>query len=86
MKTKMSINQIREAIERLNWNRHDATGGTREENKRTNLPAILAPHIATVMALEIPARFTRDIENRAHALQAAATVIANWNSTIAARN
>jgi hypothetical protein len=76
----MNIAQIRTAIEALNWNRHDATGGTVEENKRTQLPAILAPHIAKVKALDIPARFKRDIENRDHALAAAATVIERWNA------
>jgi len=76
----MQINQIRETIEALNWNRKDATGGTREENKRTNLPALLAPHIAAVSALEIPARFVRDIESRAWALEAAAMVIERWHN------
>ena len=42
----MKINQIRQTIEALKWNRINAVGGTFEENKRTNLPAILAPHIA----------------------------------------
>ena len=78
--SKPSITQIRAAIETLNWNRRDATGGTVDENKRTQLPTILAPHIAKVKALDIPARFTRDIENRAHALEAAAAVIERWNA------
>jgi len=74
----MKINQIRQTIETLKWNRQDAGGGTMEENKRTNLPAILAPHIAAVTALEIPARFARDVENRAWELTAAARVIERW--------
>jgi len=76
----MSISKIREAIETLNWNRKDATGGTAEENKRTNLPVILAPRIAAVSALEIPARFTRDIEAKSWALHAANLVIEKWNA------
>ena len=76
----MSISKIRETIQSLNWNRQDATGGTREENKRTNLPAVLAPHIAAVTALEIPARFARDIEAKKCALHAAKLVIEKWNA------
>ena len=74
----MNINQIRQTIEALKWNRINAGGGTVEENKRTNLPAILAPHIAEVAALQIPTRFARDIENRAWELDAASRVIARW--------
>jgi hypothetical protein len=77
---KMSISKIRETIQSLNWNRQDATGGTHEENKRTNLPAVLAPHIAAVTALEIPARFVRDIEAKSWALHAAKLVLEKWNA------
>lgn len=75
----MKINEIRDAIQTLNWVRRDSTGGTVEENKRTNLPALLAPHVAKVLALAIPTRFARDIESKADALDAAATVIARWH-------
>ena len=75
----MKINEIRDTIQTLNWVRRDSTGGTAEENKRTQLPAVLAPYIAKVLALAIPARFTRDIESKADALDAAATVIARWH-------
>jgi len=74
----MRIADIRSAIDSLNWNRQDATGGTRNENRRTNLPERLAPHIATVQNLVIPDRFKRDIENKRHALDAAKNVIYRW--------
>ena len=74
-----ALTEIREAIETLNWIRRDSTGGTADENKRTQLPAILAPHIAKVKALEIPPRFTRDIESRASALEYADADIARWH-------
>lgn len=75
----MKISKIREAIESLNWNRHNATGGTVDENNRTNLPEILAPHIAAVSALEIAARFSSEIESHAFALEAAKKSIARWH-------
>ena len=75
----MKITEIRDTIQTLNWVRRDSTGGTREENIRTNLPALLAPHIAKVLALAIPARFARDIESKADALDAAAYVLDRWN-------
>jgi|TARA_R110002096_G_scaffold55026_3_gene141593 hypothetical protein len=75
----MKIAQIREAIDTLNWNRHDATGGTPDENQRTDLPTRLAPHIAIVKALKISPRFVRDLQNQASALQHANTVIVRWH-------
>lgn len=75
----MKISDIREAIDALNWNRIDATGGTVEENKRTPLPIILEPHIATVRALEIPPKFARDIEMQREQLEYAARAIARWH-------
>jgi len=74
----MKIADIRSTIESLNWSRQNATGGTRDENKRTDLAAILAPRIVAVQNLVIPERFTRDIENRRHALDAANNVIYRW--------
>ena len=80
MSNKPSIKAIREAIETLNWIRRDSTGGTVEENKRTELASILAPHIAKVAALEIPARFARDIESQASAIEYANAAIARWHN------
>lgn len=77
----MSINEIREKLDALRWHRMDATGGTREENRRTRLPAILAPHIAAVEALQIPRRFHADIERREWELEAAANVLTRWRAT-----
>lgn len=74
----MRIAEIRATIDTLNWNRMDATGGTRNENQRCDLPARLAPHIAAVQALVIPPRFTRDIERQREAIEYAHRVIARW--------
>jgi len=74
----MRIAEIRATIDTLNWNRMDATGGTRNENQRCDLPARLAPHLAAVMLLQIPPRFTRDIESRQNAIDAAHTVLKRW--------
>ena len=76
----MTIAEIRDAIRTANWNRRDATGGTREENARTNLPAVLLPHLATLEALEIPPRFGRDIEDRASAIAGINAVLARWHA------
>ncbi len=75
---KLPITKARQLIERLNWLRMDATGGTRQENARTPLPAILAPLIATVASLSIPPRFTQDIRDQAFAVQAADDVASLW--------
>ena len=75
----MKISDIRVTIDCLRWHRVDATGGTVDENKRTQLPKILAPHIATVRALEIPPRFARDIEMQREQLEYAARAIARWH-------
>tara|TARA_R110000803_G_scaffold32357_7_gene71400 strand:- start:715 stop:1140 length:426 start_codon:yes stop_codon:yes gene_type:complete len=74
----MNIAQTRDAIDTLNWNRMDATGGTPTENQRTDLPARLAPHIAIVEALQIPKRFTREIQRQADAIKDANAVIERW--------
>lgn len=77
----MKIGEVRSKIDELNWARQEFTGGTREENRRTDLSGILGPLVATVESLEIPARFTRDIEAREHALEAAATVLQRWEQS-----
>ena len=75
----MTIAQIRDAIETLNWVRMDATGGTPIENLRTNLPERLAPYIAAVESLVIAPRFYREIQRRKTALWYAEKVIAQWH-------
>lgn len=74
----MKIDEIREAIDELNWARKEYTGGTRDENRRTRLDAALAPHIAAVKALAIPSRFVRDIECQQEALRCAESSLARW--------
>lgn len=75
---KMPIAKQRSIIDQLNWARGWHTGGTSEENARCNLPEALAPYVAAVEALDIPARFADDIERRSTALKHAANVIAQW--------
>ena len=82
----MKISTIRETIDALRWNRNDSTGGTVEENRRTRLPAILAPHVAAVESLVIPPRFAKEIARRAWELEAAATVTARWQASQPAAN
>jgi hypothetical protein len=77
---KMTIKEIRATIQNLNWVRIDATGGTSEENKRSQLPTRLGAHIAAVEALEIHPRFASDIENRQAALARASVAIARWHA------
>ncbi len=75
---KVSIVKIRETIQALDWARDHHTGGTTEENKKTRLPELLAPYIAKVEALVIPARFAHDLGQQARALRSAAAVIERW--------
>jgi hypothetical protein len=82
----MKIADIRNTIDALNWARQDATGGTPVENLRTNLPEQLAPHIAKVVALEIPTRFENDIYRRQTALDHAAIAIDRWSRNHACIN
>jgi hypothetical protein len=79
--TTMKIADIRNTIDTLNWARKYNTGGTNSENRRNDLPAQLAPHIAAVTALEIPKRFAADITRQAEALEYAQTVIARWEES-----
>jgi hypothetical protein len=77
----MKIADIRNTIETLNWARKYNTGGTNSENRRNDLPTQLAPHIAAVMALEIPKRFAADITRQAESLEYAQTVITRWEES-----
>lgn len=74
----MKIAEIRSVIDSLNWNRHDLSGATREEFLREDVPARLGRHIEACRALEIPARFARDIASRDSAIEYAERTIARW--------
>ena len=76
----MKIAEIRDTIDRLNNIRNWLSGGTHEENTRTRFDEGLAPYIAEVEALQIPARFAKDIERRADALKYAAAAIERWKT------
>ena len=74
----MTIAQIRSTIDFCNWSRKDLSGSTRAEFKACDVPARLNRHIEAVKALVIPPRFTRDIENKAWAIECAEKTIAEW--------
>jgi hypothetical protein len=74
----MRISEIRDIIRRANWTRHDLTGGTCDEFRRQDVGGRLAEQMEKLRALQIPARFVRDIEEREHAIDAAAKTIARW--------
>lgn len=76
----MKIAQIRSVIDALNWTRRDLSGATSEEFKRMDVAARLAPRIADCQALEIPARFARDVESRASAIQYAEAMVQRWKA------
>lgn len=76
-----SIAEIRKTIRHLAWARQWHQGGTADENRRADLPALLAPTIAEVRALDIPARFAADIALRDEALVLADATLARWRAS-----
>lgn len=77
----MLIQKIRDTIYSCNWTRNDLGGATRAEFLAMNVPEILTPKIRAVRALEIPARFTRDIEDKSWAISCAEKLIDRWNNS-----
>ena len=80
----MKISDIREKIQSLYYLRDMLTGGTSEEFARQNVGPDLAARIVEVEALEIPARFKADIEERRQQIEYAQKVIARWEGARAA--
>ena len=76
----MKIEEIRNAIDSLNWNRSDLNGATREEFIRMNVRDRLNKHIENVRALEINPRFSRDIAGAQYAIESALKMIEKWES------
>lgn len=76
----LKIAEIHRVIDSCNWSRNDLGGATRSEFKAMNVPARLNPHIDAVRALQIPARFKRDIENQANAIEYAKKTIERWHA------
>jgi hypothetical protein len=76
----MKIAEIRTVIDTANWNRRDLGGSTREEFIRCNVAKRLAGQIEHMKALDIPARFARDIERRAEEIAYCEAVIERWLS------
>lgn len=76
----MKIAEIRSTIDSLNWARQNFTGGTRDENMRTDLAGVLQPHIDAVEALDIKPRFKDDIARRDDALAFAKQALDRWKA------
>lgn len=81
---RQSIAQIRQVIDACNWSRNDLGGATPAEFLKMDVAARMAPHIAAVRALEVPARFARDVVRAAEAIEYAERVVARWNERRAA--
>uniref|UniRef100_UPI0039F6D288 hypothetical protein n=1 Tax=Sulfuriferula sp. GW6 TaxID=3345112 RepID=UPI0039F6D288 len=76
----MKIQEIRDTIDRLNWNRQDLYGATREEFTRMDVPERLNKHIEAVRRLEIKPRFEREIADARRAIEAALRMIEKWEA------
>ena len=76
----MKIQEIRDAINCLNWNRSDLYGATREEFIRMDVPSRLNKYIEEVRKLEIKPRFTQDIADAQHAIESALKMIEKWQT------
>jgi hypothetical protein len=76
----MKISQIRDIIDRAAWTRNDLAGHTRAEFIRRNVVELLRPQIEEMRALNIPPRFTRDIERRDNEIRYCEDAIFQWQS------
>lgn len=81
---RLSISEIRRVIDGARWLRNDLVGGTSEEFARQDVGGQLTAKIATLRALEIPARFSDDIARRAEEIEFCQRVIARWEPKRAA--
>lgn len=78
--TKMTIGQIRDAIRAASWTRNDYSGHTREEFKRANVGPVLHKKVAELRALNIPARFAKDIARRDEEIEYCNAMIGRWET------
>lgn len=76
----MKIQEIRDTIDQLIWNRSDLTGATQEEFIRMNVPERLTKYIHKVKNLDIKPRFTHEIESAQRAIASSLKVIEKWKS------
>lgn len=76
----MKIAEIRNVINSLNWTRNDLSGATTQEFKTMDVAARMAPRIAECKALQIPARFTADIESCRNAIERGEAAVTRWRA------
>ena len=76
----MNIQEIRDTIDHLNWNRSDLHGATRDEFIHMNVRERLTKYIVEVRALEIKPRFAEDIAAAGRAIDAALAMIEKWEA------
>jgi hypothetical protein len=82
-KQRISILQIRRAIDSCNWVRNDLTGGTRKEFIKQNIPGGLQPHIERLRAMraDIPASKVEDLSSLDWAIESAGRTIQRWHES-----
>ena len=84
---KLRIADFRALVDSLNWKRNWLTGGQAEEFRRQTVGPQLEAAIARLeSALPlVPARYARDLESAASAVEYARRVIARWHAARAAQ-
>ena len=76
----MKIGEFREAVNALNWNRHDLSGATRQEFMAMDVRARLERHIVIVSGLLplVHARFSDEVAHATSATESAQATIVRW--------
>ena len=76
----MKIGNFREAVNALNWNRHDLSGATRQEFVAMDVRARLERHIVIVAELipSVHARFVDDPVHARSAIESARATVVRW--------
>jgi len=76
----MKIGNFREAVNALNWNRHDLSGATRQEFVAMDVRSRLERHIVIVTGLLplVHVRFAHDLERARSAIESAQATIVRW--------
>lgn len=76
---RFSIVTARRLMDELTYSVRGATGGTGEENARTNLPEVIRADWNAVRALQMPARFERDAKRRFDLITSTEATLKRWN-------
>ena len=76
----MKIGEFREAVDSLNWNRHDLSGATHQEFVAMDVRARLERHnvIVTGLLPLVQARFGDDLAHARSAIESARATIVRW--------